>query len=215
MNAQVPSRERGFTLVEMVVTMMVLIVVLAGFGSTAGITSRTANSIYRRAEATERVMRCFERITPFTRAGVTSTYQVEANAADVIAGRATAAGAWIDPQDGEARTAARLRAADGILAMNATSITPPIELRFQTDPGEDPATNPAAAAGRDDDGDGLVDQGRLTMLYKGIRTVLLTGIESCTMTIDGYLLTVRVRTARGRTSTTQFTFERVFTLRNN
>lgn len=208
-------RERGFTLVEMTITMVVLVVVLVGLGSTAGITTRTAHTIDQRAEATERVLRCFQRITNFTRAGVLSTYQVEATAADVAAGRATAVGTWIDPVDGEPRPAVRLRAASGILAMNAASTTAPIELRFALDPGEDPATNPAAAAGRDDDGDGDVDEGQLTMEYDGIRTVLLTGIESCTMTIDGYLLTVQVRTARGRTSANQFSFERVFTLRNN
>jgi prepilin-type N-terminal cleavage/methylation domain-containing protein len=215
MSTPIVRGERGFTLVEVVVTMAVMVVVLVGLGSTAGITTRTVNTIDRRAEATERVLRCFERITQFTRAGVLSTYQVEATAADVTAGRAPAVGAWIDPVDGEPRPVARLRAANGILAMNAGSLTAPIELRFRLDKGEDPAVNPGAAAGRDDDGDGLIDQGQLVMEYSGIRTVLLTGIDSCTLTVDGYLLTVQVRTARRGTSGTQFSLERVFTLRNN
>jgi prepilin-type N-terminal cleavage/methylation domain-containing protein len=215
MSIPVARGERGFTLVEMIITLAVMVIVLVGLGSTAGITTRTVNTIDRRAEATERVLRCFERITQFTRAGVLSTYQVEATAAEVTAGRATAVGAWIDPVDGEPRPVARWRAANGILAMNAGSLTAPIELRFRLDAGEDPATNPGAAAGRDDDRDGLIDQGQLVMMYGGIRTVLLTGIDSCTLTLDGYQLTVQVRTARRGTSGSQFSLERVFTLRNN
>jgi len=197
------------------ITSAVLLVVLVGLGATGGIASRTMRTTDRRADVTERVQKFFQRINSFSRSGVLSTYKVQATAADVAAARATAVGAWIDPVDGEARTDVRFSAADGILAMNAASITPPIELHFVVDGRENPATNPGAVAGSDDDGDGWIDEGHIAMQYDGTDTVLVSGMDSCTMTLRGHELTVVVRTARRGATDRQFTFQQVFMLRNN
>jgi len=209
------ARQRGFTLIEVLITAAVLVIVVIGLGATGGIATRTMHTTDRRADLTERVQKFFQRINSFSRSGVLSTYKVQATAADVAAARATAVGDWIDPVDGEARSDVRFSAADGILAMSAASITPPIELHFVLDGQENPATNAGAVAGSDDDGDGWIDEGRIQMHYDGTDAVLVSGIESCAMTIVGHQLTVAVRTARRGATDRQFTFEQVFMLRNN
>jgi len=209
------ARQRGFTLIEVLITTTVLVVVLIGLGATGGIAARTMHTTDRRADVTERVQKFFQRINSFARSGVLSTYKVQAKAADVAAARATAVGDWIDPVDGEARSDVRFSAADGILAMSASSITPPIELHFVVDDRENPATNPGAVAGSDDDGDGWIDEGHVAMKYDSTDAVLVSGIDSCAMTIVGHQLTVTVRTARRSATDRQFTFAQVFMLRNN
>lgn len=209
------GRERGFTIVELLITVTVLVVVLAGLGGTATLANRSMQENDRRAEACEKVQRFFQRIAQFTRSGVLSTYRVEATAADVSSGRAGAVGEWIDPVDGERRPVAQLRAADGILAMSANSLTDPIVLRFRLDEAEDPERNPGAVAGADDDGDGLIDEGEVAMTYSGTEPTMLRGIEALWLVVDGPLLTVQVRTARTVKSPVQFSFEQGFSLRNN
>jgi prepilin-type N-terminal cleavage/methylation domain-containing protein len=203
------DRTSGFTLVELMIVATVLVLLLTAFGATAGTASRTMLVTDRRAEATEKLLRFFARIVNQTRAGVLSTYKVEATAADVAAARAAAVGDWIDPVDGEPRDAVCFQAADGILAINAGSLSPPIVLRFRRDAGED------ATAG-DDDGDGLVDEGQVTLGYDAeVEANVLTGVSACDFVLDGNLLAVRVRTARRVGSDQQFQLEQVFTLRNN
>lgn len=208
-------REGGFTLVELMLVLVVLTVVMAGLGATGGLASRAMSVNERRSHTCDKAQHFMQRITSFSRSGVLTTYRVESTAADVVAGRAGGAGLWIDPVDGEARAAVQFSAADGALAMNAGSITPPITLRFRLDDGENPAQNPAATAGVDDDGDGMVDEGEVSLNYDGLDVGMLRDIDSCTFTLDGYLLTVRLRTARDTRSSQQFVFERAFALRNN
>jgi prepilin-type N-terminal cleavage/methylation domain-containing protein len=202
----------GFTLVEVLVTSVLLLVVLGAFASMGSVANRTLNAGDRRAEACEKCLRFLQRITQFGRSGVLSTYRVEATADDIANGRATAVGEWVHPVDGEPRTVAQFRSADGILAMNAGSLTEPIELRFVPDPAEGPGVG---IAGRDDDGDHLIDEGHVEITYNGVRTGLLTGIESLAFVLDRDLLTVQIRTARRTDSAVQFYFEHVLSLRNN
>jgi hypothetical protein len=197
------------------ITAAIMVVVLIGLGATSGIAGRTMQTNERRADTCERVLRCFQRIRQFTRAGVLSTYKVEATPADVTAGRATAVGTWIDPVDGEQRTAVQFRAADGNLAMNAASLTPPIEVRFRLDEREDPALNPQATVGEDDDRDGLIDEGRLEVVYDGTEVGLVSGISSCWLILDRAVMTVQVTTATTTASDRQFFFEQSYVLRNN
>lgn len=208
------STAQGFTLVEVSITAVVLAIVIIGVGATGSIASRTMATTDRRADAVERVLHFFQRVDELSRAGVLSTYAVQAGAADVAAGRAARVGDWIDPVDGQARNSVRFAAADGNLAMSASSVTQPIELHFRRDEAEDPATNPSAQPDRDDDGDGLVDEGRIDLRYEDTEVTIVTGVDRCDMTLVGHGLTIEVRTAR-RGSAPQVELTRVFTLRNN
>lgn len=200
----------GFTILEVLLAVTIFFIMLAAVGSTAGVATRTMQTNDRRAETSEKVMRFLQRITQLTRGGVVSTFRVEATQADVDSGRATAIGEWIEPVDGERRTVIQFQAADGILALRASSLTPPVVLRFATDPGE-----AAGTSGRDDDNDFLIDEGRVVFTNNGIDTGILSGIETCSFVLEGFLLTVEIRSARSTRSSHQFHFRQVFSLRNN
>ncbi|HLU38414.1 MAG TPA: hypothetical protein VK081_03460 [Planctomycetota bacterium] len=204
------GHEAGTSLVEVVVAASILLVVLVAVGSTAETASRTMRTNDERAATTERMLRFLQRVAPMTRAGVLSTYRVEATVADLSADRASAPGEWIEPIDGEPRAAIRFQAADGNLALRAGSLTAPIVLRYVRDPAE--ATG---APGIDDDGNGLIDDGRIVLVHQGVETTVATGVEECSFTLEGASLVVTLRAARRRSTDPPLQFEQVHVLRNN
>jgi hypothetical protein len=162
------------------------------------------------SDAVENVQRIAQRIGQLIRPAVISTYRMEATANDVTLLRATSVGEWIYPVDLEPRTVIQFQSADGVLAMNASALTPVRVLRFQLDPGE-------TADGTDEDGDGLVDEGRLSVTWSGTEILLGTGIELCTFTLDAHKITIHLRAAkrRGDGTVARATTIQSFTFRNN
>ncbi len=79
--------------------------------------------------------------------------------------------------------------ATGTLSMNATDLTSPRALEFVLDAGE-------AANSTDDDGDGLVDEGKLFLRYESTRTPIADGVESCSFEVDGRVIRFSVQCAK-------------------
>lgn len=203
------NRQAGFTLVELTLVAALLAMVMAGvaaFLSAATTSIRLDDNV---AVAMESLQRSAIRVSQVMRPCSISTYRVLSTQADVPAS-ASAPGQWIEPVDGEARAAIQFRSATGELSLNAQRLTEPRSFRIQLEPGE--TENDA-----DDDGDGLVDEGRLTLDYDGIPVALASSLEAATFTLTGRLLTIRVQSAaRTRAGIVQrFTAEEVLYLRNN
>ncbi len=79
--------------------------------------------------------------------------------------------------------------ASGILAMNAAAVTEVREFEFFLDPGE-------IDNGLDDDGDGLVDEGRLEFRDGTTRVTLARDLETCTFEILAKTVEVGLQIAR-------------------
>jgi hypothetical protein len=202
--------QAGFTLVEVTLVLMLTTLLLGAFQMLGTSAHRMLNVCDRRAEISEKVFRFQQRVAQLMRAGVLSTYKVEATAADVASHRAAAVGAWIDPIDGEARSSVQFQSADGILAMNAASLTQPIVLRWTLDAAEQ-----NGHSGKDDDHDHMIDEGHVDITYDGIRIGLLTGVSSFSITSVQDRLTMDIRTAQRTDQPSQFLFETVLSMRNN
>ncbi len=203
------NRQAGFTLVELTLVAALLAMIMAGVASFLGAATTSIRLDDNIAVAMESLQRSAIRVSQVMRPCSISTYRVQSTPADVPAA-AAAEGLWIEPVDGDARAAILFRSATGELSLNAQELTEPRSFRIQLEPGEN--DNDA-----DDDGDGLIDEGRLMMDYDGIPVALASNLEAATFTLTGRLLTIRVQSAaRTRAGLVQrFTAEEVLYLRNN
>jgi len=203
------NRQSGFTLVELTLVAALLAMIMAGVAAFLGAATTSIRLDDNVAVAMESLQRSAIRVSQVMRPCSISTYRVLSTQADVPAA-AAAAGQWIEPVDGESRAAIQFRSSTGELSLNAQQLTDPRSFRIQLEPGE--TENDA-----DDDGDGLVDEGRLMMDYDGIPVALASNLEAATFTLNGRLLTIRVQSAaRTRAGIVQrFTAEEVLYLRNN
>jgi len=203
-------RDSGFTLVEVIIVMALLLPMLGVVLSSSDVALQSMRASEAAADAVENVQRIAQRVTQFIRPAVLSTYRMEATDSDVALGRAAAAGDWVDPVDLEPRTVMQFRSADGVLAINASALTPVRVLRFRLDPGE-------TVDGTDEDGDRLIDEGSIVYETDGDEIVIGTGIEQCTFTLDARKITLRLRAAkrRGDGTIARATTIQALTFRNN
>lgn len=177
--------QHGFTLLEL---MLVVVIMVPLFGALAGISASVTSSVDandKRASAVERARRSVQRLSQLLRPARLSSIQVQANADDVAAARASAVGQWISPVDLSPRSSVRFFAAEGLLSMNAALSTPRRQLTFELESGE-------TANGIDDDGDGLVDEGRLLYVSDTV-SADLGRFEMVTFTTEGSLLRISLR----------------------
>ena len=208
MNA-LPRSQAGYTLLELTLVAAILVPILGVIVTGTRVTTSTLSTDDAAASAMERLQRIAQRLTYYIRPCVLSTYQVEATAADV-GDRATAAGEWIDPVDLEGREAIRFQAADTTLSMNASRLTGARVVRFQMESRE-------LRNGRDDDGDGLVDEGQVMLDIDGKSAALAQNIEACSFSLDGRLLRIDLRAAvrREGNQIVRASLSHVLCLRNN
>lgn len=207
--APAPAAQSGFTLIEVVLVSALLAVAVGAVAMSVRTTTQSLTADDLVARAMETLQRSAVRIALIARPCAITTYRVLSDSADVPV-RATAPGEWIEPMDAEERSSIRFAAADGRLSMNAASLTTPRTFRLVLDDGE-------TANAADDDGDGMIDEGRVTMTYNGTDVVMASNVESCTFELTGRLLTIRMRSAaRGRGDNVQrFAIEETIYLRNN
>jgi hypothetical protein len=163
----------GFTVVELLVTSaMMIVVMLAVFGTTQ-VVAKAVNTHDRAYEVDDAVRGALHRLSQIVQPADSATVRV----------RTSPGGSWIVPVTGTAYPALRFTAADG-----AT-----VAFEFVLDASE-------VANGTDDDGDGLVDEGSLTVATSataaGRGTLLITGVEQCTFTMNGRLLQAVLRCTR-------------------
>ena len=186
-------RSKGFTLVELMIVLVVMTTMMAGVWSVTQSARGAVAANARAAEVAATTVRTIRRIGAFLRPAKLSTVQLQAIAADVSAGRAAAVGEWIfppTPPDGLERPGIRFLAAEGLLSMNATLSTTPRELTFEMDSTE-------TANGNDDDGAGMIDEGKVRLLHETSSLAIARDAEACAFTISGRQVTVRLRCAKG------------------
>lgn len=201
--------EQGFTLVELVLVATLLTMAMAIVGMCMNTATQSLNADDLVGRAMESLQRSAVRISQVARPCSLTTYRVAAVASDVPA-LASAVGEWIEPVDGDPRASIMFQSASGVLSMNASALTGPRIFTLELDAGE--VDNDI-----DDDGDGMIDEGRVVLDYEGIKVALASNIEGCTFTLTGRLLAIELRSAaRARGGLLQrFTIRETIYLRNN
>ena len=200
----------GFTLVEVMIAATITAVMMAAIWNSTSVATRSTEENMASAESITQCRRYLERVAKLVLPAKMSTLKMPAIAADVTNLVATSVGEWIDaPGDTEWRGGIQFVAASGTLRMNAALLTSMRALEFAMDPTE--SDNNA-----DDDGDGLVDEGRVSLLHDGTVIHVLQGVEICSFQLTDRLLAIRMRCGlwkNGRTHRADLT-QRIF-LRNN
>ena len=94
--------------------------------------------------------------------------------------------------------------------MNAALLTSPRRIVFALEASE--TDNDV-----DDDGDGLIDEGTITLLQNSITLAILKDVEECSFSLDGRMLMMRLQVARRNSEGRIYRcfLEQRFYLRNN
>ncbi|MHC4898659.1 MAG: prepilin-type N-terminal cleavage/methylation domain-containing protein, partial [Planctomycetota bacterium] len=203
-------REGGFTMIEMSIVMTILVPILVGIAVTTSSVNNTMEADSRRADVMTYCRRMSQRIAKLVRPAQMTTITVQAVQEDVTMLRAAAVGDWIAPTDLVWRPGIEFRSASGLLSMNAALLTSPRRIVFALEPSE--TDNDI-----DDDGDGLVDEGTITLLQNDITLAILKDVEECSFALDGRILKMRLRVARRSSERRIYRnfLEQRFYLRNN
>ncbi|MHC4077664.1 MAG: prepilin-type N-terminal cleavage/methylation domain-containing protein, partial [Planctomycetota bacterium] len=203
-------REGGFTMIEMSIVMTILVPILVGIAVTTSSVNNTMEADSRRADVMTYCRRMSQRIAKLVRPAQMTTITVQAVQVDVTMLRAAAVGDWIAPTDLVWRPGIEFRSASGLLSMNAALLTSPRRIVFALEPSE--TDNDI-----DDDGDGLVDEGTITLLQNDITLAILKDVEECSFALDGRILKMRLRVARRSSDRRIYRnfLEQRFYLRNN
>jgi type II secretory pathway pseudopilin PulG len=204
------AAESGFTLVEAMITATLLAIILAAVANTTTVATRSTEENVASAESITQCRRYLERVAKLVLPAKMSTLKMPATQADVAALLAGSVGEWIEaPGDTQWRNGIQFLAATGTESMNAMLSTSTRALEFTLEPTE-------SANGVDDDEDGLVDEGTVSLLHEGVIVHVLHGVEICSFQLTDRLLAIRMRCGfekNGRTHRADLT-QRIF-LRNN
>lgn len=200
--------EAGLTLLELLVVVVVAVPILGSVLATNRMVREENTAIETAADAAESCRIAGQRLALYARAGLLSTCEVKATQQDVDWATDAhtldpsvvipAIGDWIspyEPEDGEnpdpyKRSTFRFQAADGVLSLNATALTPAREFEFVLDDNE-------IANNIDDDGDGMIDEGSLQLRIGSTRIELIaTGVEKCLFLLQDHILQLELKCAR-------------------
>ena len=200
----------GFSLIELMIVLAISIPIVIGIATTTQVANGTIDANTRNGSVTNHCHRMGQRIAKLVRPAQMHTLKVPAVEQDVTELRATSVGEWISPSDLVWRPGFEFSSASGLLSMNAALATTPRRISFQLDPGE-------LANGSDDDGDGLVDEGVITLLQNSTTVAILRDVEQCMFLLDGRIVRMRIRVARAKANGRVYRafIERRFYLRNN
>lgn len=202
-----PERESGFTLVETMMVVAMLLPILGGIAITSSTVNDTLGSDNRAADVITSARRFGSRIAELVRPAKLGSVRLPADTTDVAAGRAAAVADWIDPPSLEWRTGLQFAVTRGLGIHATTGVR---EIRFARDRAE-------AANGIDDDGDGFIDEGEVSIQQAGVSIAVLRDVEDCRFRLDGRILELRLRIARRdqRGRSYRAVVEHQFHLRNN
>ncbi len=203
-------RERGFTLLELSIVMTVVIPLMVGIAFTTTSVNESMEANSRAADVTTYCRRMAQRIAKLVRPAQMTTITVQAVQEDVTMLRASKVGEWIPPTDLVWRPGIRFLSASGLLSMNASLATTPRRITFALEPTE--LDNDI-----DDDGDGLIDEGSITLLQNDVTLAILKEVEACSFALDGRLMSMRLQVARRSSNgrTYRCFVEQRFYMRNN
>ena len=208
--ASARHREAGFTLLEATLALAFLLPVLVGIVQMTSGISRTVEVNATSSQTQGMLQRAFQGLSRFVQAAKMSTLRMQAVQDDVDLALATSVGEWIDPTDDVWRPGLQFLSASGLLSMNASLNTSTRQVVFTRDGGE-------LANLVDDDSDGLIDEGEITLLHEGTRVAVLRDVEICEFALEGRVLNVRIAVAQrmsdGRVERARM--ERAIYLRNN
>lgn len=194
------ASQQGMTMLELMVVLVVAVPILGSVLATNRMVREENTAMSAASDVAESCRLAGQRLALYARAGLLSTCAVRATQADIDT--ATDAhsldpsipipdlGEWISPYEDTSRPTFRFQAADGVLSLNATALTPEREFELALEPTE-------TANGADDDGDGLVDEGVLQLRIGTTRLELIsTGVERCEFSLSGRTLTMTLQCAR-------------------
>ncbi len=204
------DRQGGFTLIEMSIVMTIVVPILVGIAVTTSSVNDTMEANSRRADVMTYCRRMSQRIAKLVRPAQMTTIQVQAVQLDVTMLRAAAVGDWIAPTDLVWRPGLEFQSASGLLSMNAALLTSPRRVVFALEPSE--TDNDV-----DDDGDGLIDEGSITLVQNSTTLSILKDVEECSFSLDGRILMMRLQVARRNSEGRIYRcfLEQRFYLRNN
>lgn len=194
------AAQGGMSLLELLVVMAVSVPILGSVLATNRMVREENTATDEAATVAENCRLAGQRLALYARAGLLSTCFVRATDEDVELARVAResdpsvtvpdVGDWIAPNEHTQRQTFSFQAADGVLSMNADRVTEAREFEFVLEDNE-------LDNDRDDDGDGLVDEGSLRLRIGTTRLELIaTGVESCSFELTGRVLTFNLQCAR-------------------
>jgi hypothetical protein len=205
-------KQNGYSMIEVLVTVSLLLPLIGLIAQVNESSTRGLSTNDQISRAMERLERTAQRIAKLTRPCSLDTLQMEANAED-IRNFSVSAGTFLDPLPDTPRTGVRFQSSTHTTSFNATNLTSARTIQKRLDPRE-------TENGRDDDGDGLVDEGSIVLTYEGTQAVMDEQIEDCMFALTGptaRLLTVQLSSGvpqRGG-GVRRFTITETLFLRNN
>lgn len=190
------GKETGLGYVELMIASFILVVLLGGIMSTQRVVAGTLNVNDRKTDAVEALDNATHRMSRLLRPGALSTIRVRATQPDIDLAIADpeiiyipTLGEWISPLVSMLRANLRFQTSIGNLAMIPSALSPLVTLEFLMDGSE-------TDNGTDDDGDGMVDEGKLFASYGTDRWLLLDAVEVFEVTLDGNAVEIRLQCAR-------------------
>jgi Tfp pilus assembly protein PilE len=180
------ARCGGFTLVEVMIVAALIVPLLLVVGAASRGVVGSIRTTEQAAESASITVRALGRIQRILQQGRVGTLRVQATRNDVLAGRASSVGTWFEMPQRSPRPGIELFAMTGEREFALRIPSELYRFEFVRDAAE-------LQNGRDDDADGLVDEGELQFVDSGMATKLLDRLELCTFELDGQAIRVVFR----------------------
>ena len=204
------SPAAGFTLLEVTIAAAFMIPILFAMVTMGSVVSKGTAEVESRATVEDAVRRATTRISTLTRSASQGSVRVQALADDGAKG--IVKGDWILPETLTQYDSLRFQTVKAAPTVSSPNLDDPVTVRFVMDANE--TDNDV-----DDDGDGLIDEGRLLLEFARtppITVAIATGVEECTFAYaDGAMnLTLKCALRRKNGHVDRVQVEKTYYLRN-
>lgn len=188
------QREAGYTMVEVAITSVMLMLLMAAFYKASQSFTSSIRVNERTAAVCDRLDIAMHTVERVIRAADAKSLRSKATPDDVS--RATVqnklipmVGEWAKDVLDVPRTTLQFLILKDAGSTSSVQTTSRCGLRFVLDPAEQ-------QNGKDDNGNGLVDEGRLVYENGSEVVTILPGVESFSLTVDGRVVRITVRLAQ-------------------